>query len=65
MFPDPEAPESPTKLEILLGKTWTEVNEWIFRSWSGERRQDGVAYRGPVYLLGTTKIAPKPERARA
>ena len=43
------------KFEIIsrTGGSWIEVSEYIFRSWSGPRRLNGVEWVGPVYLLGT------------
>ena len=31
---------------------WVSVSYYIFRSWTGNRRLDGVAYNGPVVILG-------------
>lgn len=45
------------KLEISVNGSWVEVNDWIFRSWSGHRRLNGGAYFGPVFLLGKDDIA--------
>jgi hypothetical protein len=42
-----------TKYEIQCYKEWVEVTEYIFRSWTGARRIDGVDHTGPVYRLGT------------
>ena len=46
--------------EIQVNGSWVKVNDWIFRSWGGPRRQDGVAVTGPVYYLGSDKVAPPP-----
>lgn len=46
--------------EIKLHGSWLKVNDWIFRSWQGERRQDGVPFQGPVFYLGSDKVAPPP-----
>jgi hypothetical protein len=36
---------------------WVKVTEYIFRSWTGQRRINGVEYHGPCYYLGTDEIA--------
>jgi len=43
------------KFEIIsrAGGSWIEVSEYIFRSWSGRRRLNGVEWVSSVYLLGT------------
>ena len=33
------------------------VTPWIFRSWGGRRRIAGKAYAGPVFYLGSKKVA--------
>lgn len=43
------------KLEIEHSGRWLEVSNWIFRSWTGNRRKNGKEYKGPVYILGTNK----------
>lgn len=40
------------KLEIKVNGCWLEVTEFIFKSWGGERRKDGIAYVGTVVYLG-------------
>jgi hypothetical protein len=46
------------KLEIRLGDgRWIEVDDSIFNSWTGPRRLNGGEYRGPVYYLGTNRVA--------
>ena len=45
------------KLEIHVNSAWVEVTEWIFRSWTGGRRIDGVPYHGPVFYLGKDDVA--------
>ena len=47
-------------LEIQCNGSWVAVNEWIFRSWSGPRRKDGQPFAGPVFFLGSDKVAPPP-----
>jgi hypothetical protein len=42
------------KYELKVNAVWSEVDWYIFRSWNGERRINGLAYVGPVYYLGTT-----------
>jgi len=50
-----------TIYEIKLNHgLWVRVSYEIFRSWSGERKQDGEPYHGVVYYLGSSKIARKP-----
>lgn len=39
-------------LEIMVNGRWVGVTWWIFRSWSGRRRLDGLPYYGPSCLLG-------------
>ncbi len=51
--------------EILCNSSWIQVTEWIFRSWAGERRKDGQAFVGPVFYLGSDKVAPPPRRMGA
>lgn len=46
------APEELLEIKLSHGK-WVKVDRYIFRSWTGERRRDGVAYNGPVFMLGT------------
>jgi hypothetical protein len=46
--------------EILCNGSWLSVNEWIFRSWSGQRRMDGKMFEGPVFYLGSKKVAVAP-----
>lgn len=46
------------KLEINVQGSWVEVNLWIFRSWSGPRRIDGVDYTGRVFYLGRDEEVP-------
>ena len=41
------------KLEISVAGVWVETTEFIFRSWRGERRVDGVSWAGPVFDWGT------------
>lgn len=43
-------------LEIKVNSGWIEVDEWIFRSWTGERRKNNEEYNGPVYMLGSDEI---------
>jgi len=45
------------KYEIFVNGEWLEVSEWIFRSWTGDRRIDGLPHSGDVFLLGTDKIS--------
>jgi hypothetical protein len=45
------------KYEIKINGSWAEVTSYIFRSWSGKRRIDGVDAIGPVYYLGSKKVA--------
>ena len=47
------------EIQILHGQ-WIRVSYEIFRSWSGERKQDGEPHHGVVYYLGSSKIARKP-----
>ena len=44
------------QLEILVNGSWTSVSEYIFRSWGGGRRVDGVPRGGPLYYLGRRKV---------
>lgn len=44
-------------MEIFSGGRWIEVSEWIFRSYTGERRLNNKPYNGPVYVLGTDTFA--------
>lgn len=39
-------------LEICVNDKWVKVSWYIFRSWSGLRRIDGLPYYGPTCLLG-------------
>ncbi len=45
------------KIKLCYGK-WIEVAEYVFRSWTGERKLNDKPYNGPVYVLGTDKVAP-------
>lgn len=40
----------------LADGRWIKVAEFIFRSWTGERRKDGVAFAGPVFVLGKEAV---------
>jgi hypothetical protein len=46
---------------IRQGGRWLAVTPWIFRSWAGKRRISNragvIAYRGPVYNLGSATRA--------
>jgi len=42
-------------LEIYVNKAWHQVSLWIFRSWAGPRRIDGVDYDGTVFYLGSDR----------
>lgn len=44
-------------LEIKVNGMFVKVSEWIFRSWSGERRINGKAYHHHVFYLGTDEVA--------
>ena len=48
------------KYEIQVHGSWVTVNDWIFRSWGGARRLNGQDFTGPVYYLGSDKVAPPP-----
>jgi len=42
------------EIKVRLGDShWVEVEDFIFRSWTGPRRLNGEEYTGPVYALGT------------
>ena len=45
------------KLEISVAGVWVETTEFIFRSWRGERRVDGVSWVGTVFEWGTLRVA--------
>lgn len=45
-------------LEIKVNDKWVEVNEWIFRSWSGPRRINTNDYTGTVFYLGSETPVP-------
>ncbi len=48
--------ETMDKFEIKTEHgSWVKVTEYIFRSYTGERRKNGKKYHGPVYYLGTNK----------
>lgn len=36
--------------------TWLRTSQWMFRSWSGPRRLDGLTFDGPVYILGNAEV---------
>lgn len=38
--------------EILVNDQWVKVSWYIFRSWTGERRLDGLKYYGPAAVIG-------------
>jgi hypothetical protein len=44
-------------MEIMVNGYWVAVTEYIFRSWTGKRRIDGVEHDGPVYVLGTNELS--------
>ena len=44
------------KLEIYNNSIWLEVSQYIFRSWAGERRVNGIEYKGKVFYLGSRKL---------
>jgi hypothetical protein len=35
---------------------WCTTSQWMFRSWSGPRRLDGLTFGGAIYLLGSDKV---------
>lgn len=37
---------------------WLEVDEYVFRSWTGKRKLNGKPYRGTVHRLGSGKKNP-------
>jgi len=39
--------------EIKVNGSWVEVNEWIFRSWSGPRQINSKPFVGDVFYLGS------------
>lgn len=43
------------RLEIFVNGGWLQVSPDIFRSFSGKRRIDNVAYLGIIYYLGRNK----------
>ena len=43
--------------EVQNGNRWLTTTEYLFRSWTGERRIDGKPYHGPVYFLGSDRIS--------
>lgn len=43
--------------KIKVNERWIEVDEWIFRSWTGERMLDNKPHEGIVYYLGTNKVS--------
>lgn len=44
------------KLEISVAGRWVEVTHFIFRSWRGDRRVDGVPWVGPVFYYGSRTL---------
>ena len=42
--------------KIKVYNNWIEVDKWIFRSWTGERKLNNKLYNGPVYVLGSDKV---------
>lgn len=43
--------------ECKIGGRWHRVSTHNFRSWTGERRVNGEAYRGPVFYLGSETVS--------
>lgn len=39
-------------LEIKVNSRWVTVTWYIFRSWTGPRKLDGMPYYGPAVELG-------------
>ena len=50
-------------LEIKVNRHWSQVDQHIFRSWTGLRRKNGRDFHGLVYLLGTNRLG-SPQQAR-
>lgn len=46
--------------EIKQSNRWLIVDEWIFRSWTGERKLNGEPFNGDVYILGTDEVYTPP-----
>lgn len=44
--------------EIFAAGRWHKVNEAIFKSWAGKRRQNGELYYGPRYYYRTDEVVP-------
>lgn len=44
-------------LEVSVNGRWVKVTWWIFRSWSGGKRLNGMPWYGPSCLLGAGKEA--------
>jgi hypothetical protein len=45
------------RFEILTNGSWLLVDEFIWRSYTGERRLNGEQYQGPIYVLGTAELS--------
>lgn len=53
-----EAMQSQTAVfEIVTNGSWIKVDVYIFRSYTGQRRLNGRAWLGPVFMLGKSEIA--------
>jgi hypothetical protein len=53
-----DCPEcGPHKYEIRVRPSaeYVAVSHWIFRSWTGPRKLDGIEYVGPTFNLGGTE----------
>lgn len=49
----------PPTYEVWIDDQWFRVSDWIWRSWTGRRRFEGVDVHGPVFTLGTNDIGTK------
>ncbi len=45
-------------MQIEVNGTICDVDEYIFRSWTGKRFLNGKRYYGPRYILGTNELIP-------
>lgn len=59
--PNPELADR--RLTINVGSSnATPVVEWVWRTWSGRRFVDSVEHHGPVFFLGTDRLAEEQHR---
>lgn len=48
--------DTTAKLEIEINGSFSKVDPNVFRSWTGARRINDIAYSGPTYYFLTNRV---------